>query len=71
MPYLDLHELITKSSSARQYFLSLPVERQLQLHEHPQHIHSAAQLHVQADLIEKYNRALAISDSLGSFLKRK
>lgn len=69
MPYMDLHELIANSSSARQYFLSLPVELQLQLHGHPQQIHSAAQLHIQAGLLERHNHAVAISDSLGSFLQ--
>ena len=71
MQYADLHGLVAGSSSARQYFLSLPVALQMQLHEHNACIHSADQLHRQADLIEKYNRAAAISDSLNGLLKRR
>ncbi len=71
MQYTDLNDLVMKSSSTRKYFLSLPVEIQMQLHEHNKFIHSAAQLRTQVDLVEKHNRAAAISDSLSGFLKRK
>ncbi len=71
MQYTDLHDLIRNSSSARQYFLSLPSELQMQLHEHNRFIHSAAQLHMRADLIGKHNRAVAISDSLPRFMRKE
>lgn len=70
MPYADLHELLEKSSSSRRYFLTLPVEWQMQLHDQNACIHSAAQLHLQADRLEKHNRAIAISDSLESLWKK-
>lgn len=62
MLYENLHELIFHSSSSRKYFLSLPVSMQMSLHEHNDSIHSAAELHTGADLIERYNHAIQISD---------
>lgn len=54
MKYKDLHDLIFHSSSSRQYFLSLPVSLQLALHEYNSSIHTAADLHLQADIIRSY-----------------
>lgn len=62
--YDSLHDLIYKSSGSRQYFMSLPVKMQLELHEHNAYIHTAADLHMRVELIEKHNRAVELSDSL-------
>lgn len=51
MKYHDLQDLISHSSTAREYFLSLPVPLQLALHEHNASIHTAAELHFRADII--------------------
>lgn len=51
MRYKDLQDLISHSSSTRQYFLSLPVSLQLILHKYNSCIHTAADLHLKADLI--------------------
>ena len=45
MKYLNLHELIQNSSSSRRYFLSLPVETQIDLHKLNSFIHTAQELH--------------------------
>ena len=47
----DLHELINRSSSSRQYFLSLPVKTQLMLHERGEHIQTAFELRRHADYL--------------------
>ncbi len=44
MKYENLHELIRHSSSTRKYFLSLPVEMQLTMHEQNEYIHTAEEL---------------------------
>lgn len=67
MRYDNLHDLVTSSGSSRSYFLSLPVEMQLQLHEHNDYIHSAADLHSRVNLIQKHNKAVALSDCLDRF----
>lgn len=51
MKYKDLKDLITNSSTSRQYFLSLPVPLQLALHEYNACIHTAADLHLNADIL--------------------
>lgn len=51
MKYKDLQELISHSSSTRRYFLSLPVTLQLTLHKCGAYIHTAADLHLQADIL--------------------
>lgn len=53
MKYNDLQDLISHSSSTRQYFLSLPVALQSALHEHNAYIHTAADLHLRADMLQK------------------
>ncbi len=45
MKYSNLNALIKNSKSSREFFLSLPVNMQMQLHEHSPYIHSAAELH--------------------------
>ncbi len=67
MKYNNLHELIGKSMSSRRYFLSLPVEKQMRLHECDELIHSAAELHSFADIIVKYDRSVKISESLDRY----
>lgn len=62
--YTDLEALIAHSSSTRAYFLSLPVEAQLRLHEHGACIHSAAGLHRYAAQLEHHERAVRISAAL-------
>lgn len=53
MYYGNLQTLILKSKSSRKYFLSLPVNIQMELHKQNQYIHSAAELHLSADLTAK------------------
>ncbi|MDU4087270.1 MAG: hypothetical protein E7H80_08480 [Thomasclavelia ramosa] len=48
--YQNLHELIQRSSSSREYFLSLPVDTQLRLHVLNDYIHSLHQLHIYAEI---------------------
>lgn len=49
----NLAELIQRSSSTRQYFLSLPVDVQMKLHHRNEYIRSAYELHNHADYLEK------------------
>lgn len=58
MRYTDLHALLDNSSSTRTYFLSLPVDLQLRLHQHMDQIHSAAELHHLAQLLERQPKSL-------------
>ena len=48
--YQNLHELIERSSSSREYFLSLPVDTQLRLHVLNDYTHSLHQLHIYAEI---------------------
>ena len=48
--YQNLHELIQRSSSSREYFLSLPVDTQLRLHVLNDYIHPLHQLHIYAEI---------------------
>ena len=48
--YQNLHELIQRSSSSREYFLSLPVDTQLRLHVLNDYIHSLNKLHIYAEI---------------------
>jgi len=54
----NLQDLISHSSSSRRYFLSLPVSLQLALHAHEEYICTASDLHLRADMLEKYNHAV-------------
>lgn len=58
MQYDNLNCLIRNSSSTRKYFLSLPIDMQLELHKHNEYIHSAQQLHCLVYSIENYNEKL-------------
>lgn len=54
MKYKDLQDLISHSSTTREYFLSLPVSLQLALHEYNSTIHTAADLHLNADILRNH-----------------
>lgn len=60
MKYENLKQLIQQSSSSRRFFLSLPVNMQMKLHEHNGYIHTAEELHRCADAILKYERQVRI-----------
>lgn len=49
----DLHELLEKSSSTREYFLNLPVDLQLQLHACNDFIQTSQKLHLIANVLSK------------------
>lgn len=58
MKYKDLHDLILHSSTNRKYFLSLPVSLQLVLHKYNSSIHTAAELHLKANIIRSLPSSL-------------
>ncbi|HIW73158.1 MAG TPA: hypothetical protein H9684_02440 [Firmicutes bacterium] len=60
MVYENLRDLLLNSSSARRYFLSLPVSRQMELHRYGGTIRSAAQLRRLADSLDKYRHQLEL-----------
>lgn len=62
MRYDNLQDLINYSSSTRRYFLSLPVNTQIALHEHNDHIHTAEELHRRVCAIENYEHHCRLSD---------
>lgn len=64
MRYDNLKDLISNSSSSRQYFLSQPVKMQKMLHLQNEYIHTAAELHSRVDLINRHERAAWLSESL-------
>ena len=47
---IKYQKLIQRSSSSREYFLSLPVDTQLRLHVLNDYIHSLHQLHIYAEI---------------------
>lgn len=49
----NLQDLIRRSSSTRQYFLSLPVEMQMKLHARNDHIRTAQELRLNVSFLEK------------------
>lgn len=53
--YNDLQDLIRHSYSSRQYFMSLPVSLQTELHKNNNFIRSAYQLHTTAKAIQRNN----------------
>lgn len=61
MKYNNLKHLVRVSSSSRRYFLSLPVIMQMELCEHNEYIHNAADLHRHVNAIEAYRRQVQIS----------
>ncbi len=62
MQYNNLQELIYNSSSTRKYFLSLPVLTQMDIHKYNNQIHSAKDLRILKERLEKYNHHLKISE---------
>ena len=62
MQYNNLKSLLENSSGSRTFFFSLsdPIRERVQ--ESGEYIHSASELRLYADLIEKYNRAVKISE---------
>ena len=61
MAYDNLQELLRHSSSSRQYFLSLPADKQMALHEHDPYIHTAADLHARVKAVDDYNHHVRLS----------
>lgn len=61
MRYDNLNELVKNSSSTRKYFLSLPVDMQISLHEHNDYIHTAQELRNYVFAIEKYAHHVKLS----------
>lgn len=51
MLYNSLHHLISRSSSSRAFFLSLPVEAQMALHKDNFHIHTQLDLRRKAEIV--------------------
>ncbi len=49
MQYNSLHHLISKSTSSRRFFLSLPVEVQMALHKDNFFIHTQLDLRIKAE----------------------
>lgn len=64
MRYINLNELIKNSSSTRKYFLSLPVDMQLSLHEHNDYIHTALELRNHVSAIENYAHHVKLSNGM-------
>ena len=64
MYYSNLTALVTSSKSAGSFFFSLPIETQSQLADCGALIHTAADLHLYADRVEKYAQAVRLADSL-------
>lgn len=60
--YSNLHDLISGSKSSREYFLSLPVDTQIELHKQNGYIHSAADLHNYAASVKSYQHLVTISN---------
>ncbi len=64
MRYENLHTLLEQSSGTRSYFLTLPVELQLALHEQNDLIHTAQELHLHADAARDYQKHVLLSEAL-------
>lgn len=62
MRYKNLNHLVRESSSTRRYFLSLPAETQIELHEHNDYIHTAAELHRRVSALENYYNQVQLSE---------
>ena len=69
MRYPNLHKLINSSQSTRNYFLSLPVETQMRLHNNGELVHSAFELRSLVETIESYDRSVRLSDSLDRYFR--
>lgn len=64
MKYNTLADMINKSSCSRKYFLSLPVEVQIELHKRNNDIHSLHELHRNADNIKQLSEITQHSSEL-------
>ena len=62
LKYDNLKHLLSESSSTRGYFLSIPMETQIELHGYNDHIHTAAELHRYVSALEKYHRQVRLSE---------
>lgn len=62
MRYENLNQLVRESSSTRRYFLSLPVETQIELHAHNDYIHTAAELHRRVSALENCHRQVQLGE---------
>lgn len=62
MRYKNLNQLIQESSSTRNYFLSLPVKTQIELHEHNEYIHTAQELRLLESQLAAYHRQTELSE---------
>ncbi len=60
MLYNSLHHLISRSSSSRAFFLSLPRETQRALHRENLRIHTQLELRRMAEIAEKLRRKALI-----------
>lgn len=61
MRYDSLNELINNSRSSRKYFLSLPVDMQMALHERNAYIHTAQELRTHVFAVENYSHHIRLS----------
>ena len=62
--YKNLIMLGASSKSAGDFFFSLPVETQARLADWGALIHTAADLHLYADRVDKHARAVRLAESL-------
>lgn len=62
--YKNLNMLVASSKSADDFFFSLPVETQARLADCGALIHTAADLHLYADRVDKHARAVRLADNL-------
>lgn len=53
--YRDLHELLMNSYSTRQYFINLPVNVQMTVHQQNDQIKTAEELHQYVNHMTKIN----------------
>lgn len=56
MLYNSLHHMISRSSSSRTFFLSLPVRVQMALHKDNRHIRTQLQLRLKAETVQSLIR---------------
>ena len=64
MLYDNLERLFEGSSSARRYFLSLPVKLQMELHAQSDYIRTAQDLHRRADMARLRQKQAVLSGFL-------
>ncbi len=64
MDYLNLGELLKKSSSSRRFFLSLDNDLKNELFKRARFIHNAFDLRFFAEQIPRYNKAIKLSKAL-------